>query len=107
MRANERPPRHGMGRPIELRTCGGAGSRNRTHDQRFTKPLLYQLSYAGLQAESPRETAYLMICRCEGRLGLSASESFARTAAIDSTSLGAVALTSDATGSVAMVNANP
>src|SRR5262245_26959960 len=26
----------------------GAGSRNRTHDQRFTKPLLYQLSYAGL-----------------------------------------------------------
>ena len=25
----------------------GAGSRNRTHDQRFTKPLLYQLSYAG------------------------------------------------------------
>jgi hypothetical protein len=26
----------------------GAGSRNRTHDQRFTKPLLYQLSYAGV-----------------------------------------------------------
>ena len=25
----------------------GAGSRTRTHDQRFTKPLLYQLSYAG------------------------------------------------------------
>jgi hypothetical protein len=27
----------------------GAGSRNRTHDQRFTKPLLYQLSYAGMR----------------------------------------------------------
>jgi hypothetical protein len=27
----------------------GAGSRNRTHDQRFTKPLLYQLSYAGVR----------------------------------------------------------
>src|SRR5437016_13605910 len=25
----------------------GAGSRIRTHDQRFTKPLLYHLSYAG------------------------------------------------------------
>jgi hypothetical protein len=25
----------------------GAGSRNRTRDLRFTKPLLYQLSYAG------------------------------------------------------------
>jgi hypothetical protein len=31
----------------------GAGSRNRTHDQRFTKPLLYQLSYAG-PGETPR-----------------------------------------------------
>ena len=29
----------------------GAGSRNRTHDQRFTKPLLYQLSYAGTERE--------------------------------------------------------
>lgn len=30
----------------------GAGGRSRTRDQRFTKPLLYQLSYAG-----PRERA--------------------------------------------------
>jgi hypothetical protein len=30
-------------RPVGI----GAGSRNRTHDQRFTKPLLYHLSYAG------------------------------------------------------------
>src|SRR5215467_1826421 len=30
-----------------LHAAFGAGSRNRTHDQRFTKPLLYQLSYAG------------------------------------------------------------
>src|SRR5438552_3835731 len=30
-----------------LQRESGAGSRNRTHDQRFTKPLLYQLSYAG------------------------------------------------------------
>ena len=27
-----------------------AGSRDRTHDLRFTKPLLYQLSYAGVRA---------------------------------------------------------
>jgi hypothetical protein len=32
----------------------GAGSRNRTHDQRFTKPLLYQLSYAGDVGDSTR-----------------------------------------------------
>src|SRR5215471_19302079 len=35
----------------------GAGSRNRTHDQRFTKPLLYQLSYAGLFRNSTRARA--------------------------------------------------
>ncbi len=28
----------------------GAGDWNRTSDLRFTKPLLYQLSYAGLRA---------------------------------------------------------
>ena len=27
----------------------GAGARNRTRDLRFTKPLLYQLSYTGLR----------------------------------------------------------
>lgn len=32
----------------------GAGSRNRTHDQRFTKPLLYQLSYAGYARDFTR-----------------------------------------------------
>ena len=38
--------------------CGvGAGSRNRTHDQRFTKPLLYQLSYAGDARDSTRAGA--------------------------------------------------
>ena len=30
----------------------GAGSRSRTHDLRFTKPLLYQLSYAGPALQS-------------------------------------------------------
>jgi hypothetical protein len=35
----------------------GAGSRNRTHDQRFTKPLLYQLSYAGCVCDFTRASA--------------------------------------------------
>ena len=35
----------------------GAGSRNRTHDQRFTKPLLYQLSYAGASLDFTRANA--------------------------------------------------
>src|SRR5262245_24666876 len=30
--------------------CCGAGGRTRTDDRRFTKPLLYQLSYTGLMA---------------------------------------------------------
>ena len=34
-----------------------AGSRNRTHDQRFTKPLLYQLSYAGASLDFTRANA--------------------------------------------------
>ena len=36
----------------------GAGSRNRTHDQRFTKPLLYQLSYAGTVAQCDDSSFY-------------------------------------------------
>ena len=35
----------------------GAGSRSRTHDQRFTKPLLYQLSYAGASLDFTRAFA--------------------------------------------------
>jgi hypothetical protein len=35
----------------------GATSRNRTRDLRFTKPLLYQLSYSGLSLKSPGEQA--------------------------------------------------
>ena len=36
---------------VEDALDSGAGSRNRTHDQRFTKPLLYQLSYAGISVD--------------------------------------------------------
>ena len=32
-------------------TDNGAGTRTRTADLRFTKPLLYHLSYAGLEDE--------------------------------------------------------
>ena len=45
---NSREPSSADGFENTWRYVGiGAGSRNRTHDQRFTKPLLYQLSYAG------------------------------------------------------------
>ncbi len=44
-----------IGAPPGART--GAGSRNRTHDQRFTKPLLYQLSYAGAGSDFTRAAA--------------------------------------------------
>ena len=91
----------------------GAGSRNRTHDQRFTKPLLYQLSYAGTKGILPRRVGttavrgdvgnYLTTDRCDGRgFGLSPSPG---STATDSS--GAVALASDATGSCVTVNANP
>ena len=76
----------------------GAGSRNRTHDQRFTKPLLYQLSYAG-----PEKIArdYFTTCRCLGRVrGLVSVGEV-------SDCNGAVAASRDATGSVGTVNANP
>ena len=33
--------------PAFLASCCGAGGRTRTDDRRFTKPLLYQLSYTG------------------------------------------------------------
>ena len=32
---------------VKANRCTGAGNRIRTRDLRFTKPLLYQLSYAG------------------------------------------------------------
>ncbi len=48
---SSRVPKHDT--PLRERSPG-AGSRNRTHDQRFTKPLLYQLSYAGLAGDFTR-----------------------------------------------------
>src|SRR5207245_4566482 len=102
----------------------GAGSRNRTHDQRFTKPLLYQLSYAGmagilpvpasrLQRQRPGSD-YLMICRCGGRglplppfLASRSSWTSFSSAASMSSSCGVVVVVSAVTGSWAIVNANP
>jgi hypothetical protein len=52
----------------------GAGSRNRTHDQRFTKPLLYQLSYAGLSRDFTRAEA-----AASGNRSLNATAAAARS----------------------------
>ena len=79
----------------------GAGSRSRTHDLRFTKPLLYQLSYAG---PALREARYFTTCRCFGRVrGLPFGDVLSLTAA----GAGAVAASSEATGSVGTVKAKP
>jgi hypothetical protein len=50
-----------------LERCLGAGSRNRTHDQRFTKPLLYQLSYAGYADDFTRDRAVKVTIECVDR----------------------------------------
>jgi hypothetical protein len=67
----------------------GAGSRNRTHDQRFTKPLLYQLSYAGLSeillAQKPLQATIERKARPSTR----------QTQRTKSTAIGAVALVTD------------
>ena len=38
----------------------GRGSKNRTHDTRFWRPLLYQLSYAPIQKRSPEVSLFLV-----------------------------------------------
>jgi hypothetical protein len=67
----------------------GAGSRNRTHDQRFTKPLLYQLSYAGLSeillAQKPPQATIERKARPSTR----------QTQRTKSRAIGAVALVTD------------
>jgi hypothetical protein len=45
----EQPPSNGH-HPLELRYESGADDGIRTRDLRFTKPLLYQLSYVGIWA---------------------------------------------------------
>jgi hypothetical protein len=50
---------------LAVRHDRGAGSRNRTHDQRFTKPLLYQLSYAGRVRDFTRADAAEVAIKCE------------------------------------------
>ena len=64
----------------------GAGSRNRTHDQRFTKPLLYQLSYAGaswiLLAPTPSKRNSATFA-CASNLG--ATISYTTTLRVDAT----------------------
>ena len=47
-RTNFLPPRNGLADgAIDDQYESGAGGQNRTADLRFTKPLLYRLSYAG------------------------------------------------------------
>ena len=38
----------------------GRGSKNRTHDTRFWRPLLYQLSYAPIQKRDPQVSLFLV-----------------------------------------------
>ena len=38
---------------LKVLILNGAGTRSRTRDLRFTKPLLYQLSYAGPNRPGP------------------------------------------------------
>ena len=47
--SDEKTPTPGIygGGALSHSAFNGAGARNRTRDLRFTKPLLYQLSYAG------------------------------------------------------------
>ena len=89
----------------------GAGSRIRTHDQRFTKPLLYQLSYAGAGKTGccvkPGDDFYLTICRCEGRFDRAGSVAAILGSPIAWLSRGAVDAASAATGSSGAVKENP
>ncbi len=55
LQQNATPAQQGKGRQIikvrQVIEKNGAGERNRTSDLRFTKPLLYRLSYAGVTAK--------------------------------------------------------